>query len=65
MNFQRIILIVALFFLVILTFFLFYSIRSSLKSKKYFTNISNCPDYWIDKDGNGTLWLIGVVVERK
>jgi Plasmodium falciparum domain of unknown function (CPW_WPC) len=54
MNFQRIILIIALIFLVIITVILFYSVGATLKKKSYITNESNCPDYWIDSAGNGT-----------
>jgi hypothetical protein len=54
MNFQRIILIIALIFLIIMAVLLVYSIRASLKTKQYVTNLSNCPDYWIDATGNGS-----------
>jgi hypothetical protein len=57
MNFQRIILIIALIVLVLMTVILFYSVGATLKKKSYITNQSNCPDYWIDSEGNGTACL--------
>jgi hypothetical protein len=53
MNFQTSILILSIVLLLVGSIVLSYSIKSSVKSKKWPTNISNCPDYWIDEDGDG------------
>ena len=46
MNFQNSILILAIVLLLIGTFVLSYSIKSSIKSKQWPPYIANCPDYW-------------------
>ena len=54
MNFQNSILILAIILLIIGTIVLSYSIKSSIKLKKWPPYISNCPDYWQDKNGDGS-----------
>ena len=54
MNFQYSILILAIVLLILGTIVLSYSIKSSIKSKKWPPNVSNCPDYWLDPSGDGS-----------
>lgn len=54
MNFQYSILILAIILVIVGSIILSYSIKSSIKSKKWPSYISNCPDYWLDTTGDGT-----------
>lgn len=54
MTFQRWILVIFIIGLLISAIIFSYSIRSTIKKKKWPPVIANCPDYWIDQTGDGS-----------
>ena len=53
MNFQRIILILALVLLIISLILIGMVLANSKSSQQWPPMIGDCPDYWIDMSGNG------------
>ena len=52
-NFQRIVLISAIIFFIIIVIFVGITMRYSKSKQQWPPIIGECPDYWIDLSGNG------------
>jgi len=53
MNFQKIILIIAIVILMITLVFIGYALYNSSLQEQWPPLIGDCPDYWVDMSGNG------------
>ncbi len=54
MTFQRWVLLFFVLGLIFASIVFTYSIRSTIKKRKWPPKIANCPDYWIDQTGDGS-----------
>lgn len=53
MNFQYSLLIFAIVLVILGTILLKYSVKASIRGEKWPPHVANCPDYWIDTNGDG------------
>ena len=54
MNFQKIVLIIAIILLIISLVFIGISLSKSKSNEVWPPLIGDCPDYWVDMDGKGS-----------
>ena len=57
MNFQKIILTVAIVVLIIILVFIGIALSKASNSETWPPVIGDCPDYWVDMSGNGSACL--------
>ena len=55
MNFQKIVLIIAIILLIISLVFIGISLSKSKSNEVWPPLIGDCPDYWVDLSGNGSM----------
>jgi hypothetical protein len=53
MNFQKIVLIIAIVILIITLVFIGYALHQSTLKEQWPPLVGDCPDYWVDMSGNG------------
>lgn len=53
-NFQGIVLTIAIVVLIIVLVFVGIALSKSKKTAQWPPIVGNCPDYWMDRSGNGT-----------
>ena len=55
MNFQKIVLIIAIILLIVSLIFIGISLSKSKSDEAWPPLIGDCPDYWVDLSGNGAM----------
>lgn len=53
-NFQKIVLTIAIIVLILVLVFVGIALSKSKKTEKWPPIVGNCPDYWMDRSGNGS-----------